>query len=383
MHYRLQSSLNLNMDKFIVRVPNRGLRNGKNKSKNTKIEAVIVQECEKESKTQLYIDLGQKTFGKTKICLFCGMLFVVGDVSDERKHESYCRTSREAPTLNSWKGLERIAFDVNENDSIFKVNSTIGSFPSFIDDVIVLMRQDLGLSTDFEPNEPQLVIFIFCRGKVIIGCVMVEEVSSAQIALRQSSNKRIISHEKENFTLASKEVKRMHSNLPSSISGDSATVSDDAKNYSDSSLKQSNRQYKRFKAASSALPEVNSAAAAEGNAVTNDEAEATEIEAAFTKGAAANIVTISPQRVAREYLSNTLLGIRAMWVHYKYRKQRVASSLLDAARQHVCFGVVIPRTSIAICDPTSDGAAFIRKYMSINSESSGDHNQPLLLYSPT
>ncbi len=39
---------------------------------------------------QTFLDLGQKSFGASKTCKLCGMLFIQGDVDDEARHNSHC-----------------------------------------------------------------------------------------------------------------------------------------------------------------------------------------------------------------------------------------------------------------------------------------------------
>lgn len=39
---------------------------------------------------QMFLDLGQKQFGKNKECSDCGMFYVIGDVDDERRHGQNC-----------------------------------------------------------------------------------------------------------------------------------------------------------------------------------------------------------------------------------------------------------------------------------------------------
>ena len=60
--------------------------------KKPKIAAVKVQDnVSRQSKhQQMYIDLGQKLFGKSKECSNCGMVYVIGDVDDERRHDQNC-----------------------------------------------------------------------------------------------------------------------------------------------------------------------------------------------------------------------------------------------------------------------------------------------------
>lgn len=39
---------------------------------------------------QMYLDLGQKLFGKNKECPNCGMFYVIGDIDDECRHDRLC-----------------------------------------------------------------------------------------------------------------------------------------------------------------------------------------------------------------------------------------------------------------------------------------------------
>ena len=39
---------------------------------------------------QMYLDLGQKLFGKNKECPNCGMFYVIGDTDDECRHKKLC-----------------------------------------------------------------------------------------------------------------------------------------------------------------------------------------------------------------------------------------------------------------------------------------------------
>lgn len=45
----------------------------------------------KSNKTQMYIDLGQKSFNKMKKCKLCDMIFVLNDKEDETNHIKFCK----------------------------------------------------------------------------------------------------------------------------------------------------------------------------------------------------------------------------------------------------------------------------------------------------
>jgi hypothetical protein len=40
--------------------------------------------------TQMFIDLGQKSFGKYGTCKICSFLYLIGDLDDEKKHQKHC-----------------------------------------------------------------------------------------------------------------------------------------------------------------------------------------------------------------------------------------------------------------------------------------------------
>lgn len=41
-------------------------------------------------KFQMFLDLGQKNFGKTSHCSKCGLLFTIDDEQDRKAHISFC-----------------------------------------------------------------------------------------------------------------------------------------------------------------------------------------------------------------------------------------------------------------------------------------------------
>ena len=72
------------MDKFVD-----SFSRGRKKPTASK---AVVKKCSASQPTQhqMFLDLGQKQFGKNKECLKCGMFYVIGDVDDERRHNQLC-----------------------------------------------------------------------------------------------------------------------------------------------------------------------------------------------------------------------------------------------------------------------------------------------------
>jgi zinc-finger of acetyl-transferase ESCO len=72
------------MDKFVDSF-SRGLKKSKIPPAKAKKSSVL-----QGTQHQMFLDLGQKLFGKSKECSNCGMFYVIGDVDDERQHNQIC-----------------------------------------------------------------------------------------------------------------------------------------------------------------------------------------------------------------------------------------------------------------------------------------------------
>jgi hypothetical protein len=72
------------MDKFVDSF-SRGLKKSKIPPTKVKKSGVL-----QGTQHQMFLDLGQRLFGKKKECSNCGMFFVIGDVDDERRHNQIC-----------------------------------------------------------------------------------------------------------------------------------------------------------------------------------------------------------------------------------------------------------------------------------------------------
>jgi GNAT superfamily N-acetyltransferase len=63
-----------------------------------------------------------------------------------------------------------------------------------------------------------------------------------------------------------------------------------------------------------------------------------------------------------EVPSKALLGIAVLWTHPTVRHQGIATRLIDAARAHAIFGLVVPKSQVAFSSPTQAGWAFGKEY---------------------
>lgn len=48
-------------------------------------------ETKKRKQSQMLLDFGQKSIGKRNSCNICGMLYVIGDDDDEKRHNAFCK----------------------------------------------------------------------------------------------------------------------------------------------------------------------------------------------------------------------------------------------------------------------------------------------------
>jgi len=72
-----------------------------------------------------------------------------------------------------------------------------------------------------------------------------------------------------------------------------------------------------------------------------------------------------------------MAGIHQLWVHAKFRKQGIATRLVDAARGKLVFGLTVPKELLAFSSPTEAGACFARNYV-CGSDSAGGTKQILV-----
>jgi N-acetyltransferase len=73
-----------------------------------------------------------------------------------------------------------------------------------------------------------------------------------------------------------------------------------------------------------------------------------------------------------------MIGIHHMWVHSRFRKQGIATRLVDAVRKKMVFGLVVPPERLAFSSPTEAGVKFARRY--VNHASRGESSKDVLVY---
>jgi zinc-finger of acetyl-transferase ESCO len=98
---------------------------------------------------QLFLDYGQKSFGKREQCPLCGMLWVKGDVADEAQHASFCTAASQGVAFPGWKKervVERWPAEEGAPRVVEVRCSDAAPHVSKLEEVKVLMDSDMGFS---------------------------------------------------------------------------------------------------------------------------------------------------------------------------------------------------------------------------------------------
>lgn len=72
-----------------------------------------------------------------------------------------------------------------------------------------------------------------------------------------------------------------------------------------------------------------------------------------------------------------MIGVHHMWVHSKFRKQGIATRLVDAVREKMIFGLVVPPELVAFSSPTEAGVKFAKRYVN---QASRNEAKDVLVY---
>lgn len=171
------------MKNFVDRIPKTKCAP---RSKATKIE--VPSKAKTSTHLQMYIDLGQKSFGSTLKCPTCEMLYVIGDPKDEKQHASFCASIKRGISFNPPKSLKKLAefgefgtasvsgggaYDFIINLPLTKLTSTAALAP-----LLTQITSDLGGSVEFMcEGGGASKCYLYLTSRVcVVGCVIVEWV---------------------------------------------------------------------------------------------------------------------------------------------------------------------------------------------------------------
>lgn len=150
----------------------------------------------------MFLDLGQKSFGASKQCTLCGMLYVLGDVDDEKRHQSFCSKAAVGPTLASAKGFPTLATFDDGRDVVVAVKGGQKRWQHLtaVDAILKVVQAELGSELDFA-SEAETILF-YLRGKSVLGCLVTEGIHPSQLvtlsATKTSTEAIVAAKDKEN-----------------------------------------------------------------------------------------------------------------------------------------------------------------------------------------
>lgn len=135
----------------------------------------------------MFLDLGQKSFGVSKQCNICNMLYLIGDIDDEKRHSTFCSKIKCGPTLPSLKGLSILTTFNNEQDTIIEIKPTKQRRPQqdAIDAIMKIVETELGSDETYSASAlsdsgtagESGSILLYTRNKAVLGCLVTQQVS--------------------------------------------------------------------------------------------------------------------------------------------------------------------------------------------------------------
>ena len=147
---------------------------------------------------QLYLDLGQRSFGKQQQCKICGMLYTEGEPEDEETHQRFHHKVVQGLSMHP-SGAERMVRALPEGGRVVLV---LPCDPPDrlrrLREVTRLMAADLGSEPDLPPDGRA---FLLVGGHVLryrlLGCAIAEPLQSAYCAvpLSDSAGTGVLRHD--------------------------------------------------------------------------------------------------------------------------------------------------------------------------------------------
>ncbi|KMZ60176.1 chromosome transmission fidelity 7 [Zostera marina] len=262
----------------------------------------------KRSYAQYHLELGQSDF-LFHSCKVCGLSYSCGDEKDEKFHKTFHKDYYQGIQFKGWHNERVIPMPGSENSEriILIMDSDSSAKKHKVAEVIKLMTNDL-CSTDEWLLHKLCKTYLFISRKRVVGCLVMEPIKKAHRIISNSNSKDSPLNLKTN-----------------SFARPASTI-----------LQFGNVRFQRktMNKCSSAVSTTASKNAIDAGAV-----------------------------LCEEEAVSAYCGIRAIWVVPSCRNQRVATRLLDAARNSFLGNSDLIKVSeCAFSAPTSDGRSFAVSY---------------------
>lgn len=308
------------MDKFIVSLP----RNMKRKvSPSRSAGPIKVGKRESSGGTQMFLDMGQKTFGATKQCQKCSMFYIVGDFDDEKRHKSFCEQSQKCLLLKGTIDAKQVVESFQNGvgicgeDQVLLIRGVESSKQKVdsgsLNHIMQTVQTALGSTLDLMES-PEESCLLYLRDKEVLGCVIIEPVPRKAL-------------------------------VP--ISKTMKTTDVNVKVEEESELKKAPpKPMRKFgKASANVVTPIVDNKHNGALLVPNTSSEMGRDE--------------NPCEMPKE---EETMGVKLVWVGDSARRKGVAGKLVDSARKHFRFGAIIKKEHVAFSQPTDQGLAFALSY---------------------
>lgn len=158
---------------------------------STAIQSASSSQNNSKKKTQMYLDLGQKSFASHKICPTCSSLIVHGTAEDQQNHIQICKSYKEGVTCLGFRkercvgrfGDERIV-EVRDGDDTGKKK---------VKEVKQIVDGELGFAASSKHTGQEDVLagvtsYLYIAKKRIVGLLLVKRVNRAYELIHEKSD---------------------------------------------------------------------------------------------------------------------------------------------------------------------------------------------------
>ena len=297
---------------------------------------------------QMYLDLGQRNFGKQTVCNICGMLFVHGVEEDAKEHERICKEVREGVAFQLQRTACRVVAEFGSSSS--------GSHPRHHN--CITSAAGGGTKRASSPKDTE-------------GGYIIEVRPTDSYALRQKvaavmaivdKELGFVDHSSNSHTTSTvDDGKHKPKKQPSTTKGRPAPtvfLYIRQKRIVGLVSAEITRQAYRLLLVNNNNNNNNSSSSNEGKQEPQRRHH-------------------HPQHERSTQAYRAMIGIHKLWVHSRVRNQSLATRLMDAVRARMVFGTVVPSDLVAFSSPTEAGTRFAQTY--VHTES-GSKETPVLVY---
>ncbi len=127
---------------------------------------------------QLYLDFGQRSFGRTHECAECGLLYTKGEPTDEEAHRRHHRRALQGVRVRG-VAANRVACELADGSRVVCIRSTDGAEAlRKLGEAKELVDSELG-STPGLPADYRAFLYLDAATQQMVGCAISEPLNAA------------------------------------------------------------------------------------------------------------------------------------------------------------------------------------------------------------